>query len=245
VLSFILENSDPMKFYFDESGDFTVPTNEQQHAVGIVVGVVVPESVEEDFFDRFTEFVSELPQSAFKNGEPKGNLLNNEDRRSFAMIVSECEGVVFCPTMLDLTSMAGHGSKIHDHIVRKIQTIVPQCEFQTLRDEVEQLGRQIANLNPVQAFRLGTWAKCIKRSIADSILLHSHPEFNDCWDVISFEIDPVQRKAGSREEIVFKCMLPAWITGWNQQDPLTATKEIHTDSHPFVRNWGGQRDRPR
>jgi hypothetical protein len=31
--------------------------------------------------------------------------------------------------------------------------------------------------------------------------------------------------------------LPAWVTGWSQEDPLTMIEEIHTADHPFVQNW--------
>jgi hypothetical protein len=67
-----------MKFFFDESGNFHVPDNRQQHVVGIVVGVVVPETQEAALWKQFREFIANLPPSAFKNGEPKGHLLDRE-----------------------------------------------------------------------------------------------------------------------------------------------------------------------
>ena len=42
-----------MRFYLDESGDFAVPDDPTKHAVGIVVGVDIPETVEAEVFEGF------------------------------------------------------------------------------------------------------------------------------------------------------------------------------------------------
>src|SRR5262249_55451949 len=99
------------------------------------------------------------------------------------------------------------------------------------------LSRQVGNLSPEVVFRLAGWAQCIKRSIEDSIIRYCHPEFHGCWTNMMFEIDPVQPRAGSREEQVLSKMLPAWVTGWSTKSPFWLIKEIHSDNHPFVKNW--------
>jgi hypothetical protein len=230
-----------MKFFFDESGSFRVPGDRQEHAVGIVVGVVVPENGEADLFQRFHQFTDKLPRSAFKDNEPKGSLLDDKGRRSFAVLVSESDGCMVCPTILDLTSMAGRAVEIRNKIVTKLNAWATQCKYETMRREVDLLGRQVGNLSPVAAFRLAAWAQCIKRCIADSIIAHSGREFHDCWTDVTFEIDAVQPKAASREQQVFTNMLPAWVTAWCQRDPFTLIEEIHTEDHPFVRRWDTER----
>jgi len=229
-----------VRYFFDESGSFRVPLDRHEHAVGIVVGLVVPETEEAELWQRFREFVAKLPRSAFKRGEPKGNRLDQEARRAFAILVSQCQGILICPTMLDLTTMAGRAEEERNGIVTKIETTAASCKHQSMQQEVELLARQVANLSPEAAFRLGSWAQCVKRSIDDSIIWHSLPEFNSCWTNMSFEMDPVQPSSGSREEQVFTIMLPGWVTAWSQKRPFTLIKEIHTDTHPFVRRWDTQ-----
>ena len=63
-----------MKFFFDESGNFQLPPAEE-HRVGIVSGVAIPDSDEAEVFQQFDAFLSKLPVSSFQNGEPKGRLL--------------------------------------------------------------------------------------------------------------------------------------------------------------------------
>jgi hypothetical protein len=236
-LGVIAKRSFAMKFFFDESGDFRVPDDQQQHAVGIVVGVVVPETQEAPLWKRFREFIARLPLSAFKNDEPKGHLLDEEARRAFAVLVSELEGILICPTMLDLTSMAGHALELRDKVIKKLETTAALCEHESMQGEVSLLGRQFGNLSPEVAFRLGSWAQCIKRCIDDSVFSHSCPQFHDCWAKMTFEMDPVQPNAGSREQQVFTKMLPGWVTAWCKKQPIVLIEEVHTENHPFVREW--------
>ena len=51
-----------------------------------------------------------------------------------------------------------------------------------------------------------------------------------------FEIDPVQQNGGSEKDS-FEFLLPAWVTAWSRDEPLTTIKGIHTAEHPFVKNW--------
>jgi hypothetical protein len=167
-----------MKFYFDESGSFRVPRDPHEHAVGIVIGVVVPETKEAALFERFGHFIGTLPRSAFKDAEPKGGLLNDKERRAFAKLVSESDDCMVCPMILDLTSMAGREEEIRDKTVAKLKLWSSQCKYETMRREVDLLGRQVSNLSTEAAFRLATWAQCIKRCVADSIIAHSGSEFH-------------------------------------------------------------------
>jgi hypothetical protein len=230
-----------MKFFFDESGDFRVLADCEQHTVGIVVGVVVPESREEEVWSRFREFIVSLPASALKDGEPKGRLLDDEGRRAFASLVSKLEGILICPTILDLTSIAGHAITVRDKVVRKLESTAANCLHQSMQEEVGLLSRQFGNLSPEVAFRLSSWARCIKRCIDDSIFAHRGVAFSDCWTKMTFEIDIVRVGAKSREQQVFTKMLPGWVTAWCQKEPIMLIEEIHTDDHPFVREWDTER----
>jgi hypothetical protein len=230
-----------MNFYFDESGDFRVPPDPQEHAVGIVIGVVVPETRQAVIWQRFQALLGTLPPSAFKKGEPKGNSLDADGRRAFAALISESEGILVCPILLDLTSIAGRAEALRNAVAAKLEEWAALCLHETMRQEVLLLRRQVGNLSPEVTFRLAAWAQCIMRCIDNSIVGHSGPEFHGCWGSLRFEIDAVCRTGGNREEQVFPKLLPSWVTAWSVKRPFTLIEELHTESHPFVRNWDTDR----
>src|SRR5262245_26615444 len=95
-----------MKFFFDEYGNFQRP-QAGAHGVGIVSGIAVPDADEAEIFQRFDAFVSKLPSSSLKDGEPKGKCLDDASRKALATMLSDLPGILLRPIMLDLTSLAG------------------------------------------------------------------------------------------------------------------------------------------
>lgn len=229
-----------MKIFIDESGDFSLPSNPEDHAVGIVVGIVIPDENETEILDRFKCFLAQLSRSEFKNGEPKGYLLSDESRKSLADLFFDFDHILVCPIMLDITSLACCGAvQIKESLVKKLREWASLCKHETLRSEVKLLERQVSNRKmslPV-VLRLVTWARCIMRCLQDSVIFHSRPEYHSSWEKLRFEIDPVRPGTSSRETQVFEKLLPAWITGWSLNTPLTMIEEIHSKNHPFVQNW--------
>lgn len=158
-----------MRFYVDESGDFRIPDNKGAHAVGIAVGIVIPEDAEVTAFQRLDDFKGQLPHSAFENGEPKGSLLNADGRKQFCQLMHDLDDVLVCPIMLDLSVLAGRNDdNIRANIVQEICRWADLCRHQSMREQVELLARQFGKLNIVQILRLATWARCIMRCTQDS-----------------------------------------------------------------------------
>lgn len=73
-----------MNFYFDESGNFQVLNDPRKHVVGIVSGIVIPDSQLAEVFGAMDRFVAALPASAFVNGEPKGSKLDDKATAALA-----------------------------------------------------------------------------------------------------------------------------------------------------------------
>jgi hypothetical protein len=230
-----------MNFYFDESGNFQLPTDPGKHRVGIVAGVIIPETDEPEVFRRFDAFVVSLPPTAFKDGEPKGRLLGDSGRRAFAELILDLPGkILLCPTMLDLATLVGRPEADGVNlVVAKFKHWQSLCKHDTMRQQVGELAAEVAKLSTQQVLRLSGWAKGIKRAINDSILLHCGPEHHPTWSAVRFEIDRVEDIPGGREETVFRRLLPAWVTAWSQAEPLTTIQDIHTADHPFIKNWDG------
>ncbi len=226
-----------MKFFFDESGNFQLPPS-GEHRAGIVSGITISEEHEEEIFRRFDKFVSELPPCAFKNGEPKGRLLDDVGRRAYAEMLADLPGILICPIMLDLTSLVGTPQdRIADLVSENLRALQAKCKHQSLRDEIGKLANEVGVLSTQQCLRLAAWAKCISRTINDSIIHHSGRTHESSWNALRFEIDPVEQLPGNREERVFEIMLPMWITSWSQENPFTLVEDVHTAEHPVVKNW--------
>lgn len=231
-----------MKFYFDESGSFRIPTA-GEHCVGIVVGVTIPETAEAEVFAKYDDFIATLSSSAFKSPrsgidkEPRGYLLSLEERQRFCQMISELEPVLIDPVILDITSLAKSGRDVKIGLVKKLEWYASQCVHQTMRDETLLLSRQFNRLSDNQALRLFALAQCIRRTFQSTLLFRSGDEYLNCWDSLRFEIDPVQVKPGSREEQVFKWTILGWLAAWSVKEPITTVEEIHTQDHPFVKNF--------
>ncbi len=226
-----------MKFFLDESGDFSLPPDPESHSVGIVAGIVVPEPMQNEIFCRFRAFVDELPSSAFREGEPKGCLLDYNGRAALANLFFDLDHVLICPIMLDITSLARTGEvRTKESIVKKLRKWASLCKHETMQIEVDHLARQVDNASLPTVLRLATWARCVMRSLQDSIIRHSQTEYHPAWNELRFEIDPVRKGLG-REAQIFSKMLPAWVAGWSRNKPFTLIEEVHTANHPFIQNW--------
>lgn len=226
-----------MKFYFDESGNFQLPPK-GEHRAGIVSGIAIPDSDEPEIFRRFDTFVGKLPSSAFKNGEPKGRLLDDAALKEFAHMFVDLPGILFCPIMLDLTSLVGQSqADVAGLVSKKLMQIQTACKHESFRTQLVELANDVRGLSIQQALRLVAWAKCVSRTVQDSMIHHSGTRYDPAWDSLRFEFDPVEQTPGNREERIFNVMLPMWISSWSYDDPVTLIEGVHTAEHPLVKNW--------
>jgi len=226
-----------MKFFFDESGTFQLP-RAGEHAVGIVSGIAIADADEAEIFRRFDAFLSKLPSSSFKNGEPKGKFLDDASRKALATMLAALPGILLRPVMLDLTSLGGQPhAQVASLVSRKLTELEAACRHETMRNQMAHLALDVGRLSAQQALRLAAWAKCIARTIQDSIILHSGTKYQSSWNSPRFEIDPVEKTPGNREERVFGTMLPMWVTSWSHDEPFTIIEGVHTADHPLVKNW--------
>jgi hypothetical protein len=203
-----------------------------------VSGVAIPDSDEAEIFQRFDAFLSKLPSSSFKDGEPKGRLLDDACRKALATMLATVPGILLCPIMLDLTSLVGQRqAHVAALVSRRLIALQAKCTHETFRNQIAELALDVDKLSTQQSLRLVAWAKCIARTIQDSIILHSGTTHESSWNSLRFEIDPVEEVPGKREERVFKTMLPMWVSSWSLDEPFTEIEGIHTVDHPLVKNW--------
>lgn len=153
------------------------------------------------------------------------------------MIIGLPSGILFCPTMLDLTSLIGESqANISANVSSTLNSFKAKCTHEKLRVQITQLASNVGHMSNQQMLRLAAWAKCISRSISDSVIFHSGDNYHNSWSSLRFEIDPVQQKGGT-EKSSFEFLLPAWIRAWSFDDPMATIEGVHTADHPFVKNW--------
>ena len=147
-------------------------------------------------------------------------------------------GILVCPIMLDLTSIVGQPQSDAAGLVsRKLIQLQATCKHEAFRNQIAALASDIGALSTQQALRLAAWAKCIARTVHDSIIRHSGTKYESSWNSLRFEIDPVENIPGNREERVFETMLPMWVSSWSHDEPFTEIEGIDTADHPLVKNW--------
>ena len=227
-----------MFYYFDEAGDFSVPKSRAHHKVAVVVGVAVSDAIYDDLNAGFRQFANNLPSSACANGEPKGRLLSYEHKRVFCEFLSEYDGVSITPVTLDLSSLSG--SRI-DRMPERMSCVLTEWADKMLYNEASEqlvlLARQYANLSVNQSLRIYSLAACIREALEHSILFLSSEQHESAWNSLRFELDRVQVRPNSREEKVFSLVVLGWLMGWSRTRSLLTVKELHTDDHPFVKNY--------
>ena len=86
-----------MKFYFDDSGSFSVT----QAAPHVMLGVLIPDAKETDFLDFHSQFIKTLKPEEFKNEEPKGSSLTDSSREKLFAYLSENPWIRICATISD------------------------------------------------------------------------------------------------------------------------------------------------
>jgi hypothetical protein len=228
-----------MKFYFDESGAFSVPANPSIHQAAVVVGIAVPDHIYDVLSEEFKKFVSSLDKTEMQNGETKGSLLSIEHRFEFTRMLSEFRGrISLTPVTLDLSSISGSDQhKMNMTMHQRLTEVANGMIYPKARGEMKLLSNQFRNLSIDQSLRIYALANCFREALKHAILFLSHKENEKSWEHLRFEIDRVQVKVNNREEQVFSIMILAWSSGWSQRQPFETIKEIHTKEHLFIRKY--------
>jgi hypothetical protein len=230
-----------MLFFFDESGDFSLP-NADEHKCAVICGVVIPETVADKLQQNFEVFVSSLSKAEKVNGEPKGMLLTDKNRARFCEILSGYNKVLVTPTTLDLSiSSRKKTPDICDEMKANLFESAKKCTHNTMRSQIEEMGRQWGNLSINEGLRLVALTSCFWEAIEHSVIFHSGKDYHECWNNLHFVIDAVKTAKLSREEKVFTWMVLMWLTAWTKHRPLILIEEIHTPDHPFVKKYNAKK----
>ncbi len=227
-----------MQFFFDESGDFSIPMA-GEHRCAVVCGLVVPETVQTSLFAEFEAFASALLREETNQGEPKGTLLRDDSRIGFCRLLNNyCGQVLVTPTTLDLSiSSAKTAGNMCEHMKARLFEEAKRCVHTTMRNQMAELAKQWGNLSINDGLRLISLTSCFWEAIEHSVVFLSEKPYYACWESLHFVVDTVRTAQLSRDERVFRIMVLMWLTAWTKRRPLTTIAEIHTPDHPFEKNY--------
>jgi len=228
-----------MLFCFDESGTFSIPAEQETHAVAVVLGIAVSDLVRGSLYNAYDHFAAGLSASEKVAGEPKGRLLTEDSLSRFCELLAQFDGLSVCPVTLDLGHLAAwkHRDAQLDRMRDALFQHAAAMQYTTAGDQLRLLGRQVANLSLEQFLRVLSLSICFRETLQHSILFISDRGHELSWEAVRFEIDRVSTRGGGREERVFSFMVLSWLTTWSHERPFETIREIHTADHPFVRNF--------
>jgi len=227
---------DRMKFFFDESGSFAIPDSWLTHRAAVVMGVAIPEVIEEPLHREFDDFAATLHRTEKEGGEPKGGLLSPQHRSDFSDRLAAHDGVLVIPVTLDLSCLTRHRD-FPNHMGNLLADWAALMHSDEAKDALRLAGRQFANLSLEQALRLYSLANCMREALQHAILFRTSRPYEACWDSVSFTVDRVQERPNSREEQVFSAIVFGWISGWTRRHPFDLLEGLHTKDNPFIRKY--------
>ncbi|RJP41140.1 MAG: hypothetical protein C4547_01810 [Phycisphaerales bacterium] len=223
-----------MRFGFDESGDFGIPRGLVTSASAVVAGVAYPDSAEAHLREILSEFAVRVGR---QGSEVKGRFLNVDQCMDFIQAVRNQRSLLIEPASLDLTWITDeHAADIPERVCRVLYSKGAKCVHESMRAELELLGRQFRNLSPQQALRVILLSRCINQVARDAVIFVDSTD-DDVWADVRFEIDAVQARPNSREARLFRWILLGWLTAWSKVDPWKLIDEIHTSEHSFVKHY--------
>jgi hypothetical protein len=228
-----------MHYFIDEAGDFTLPDSPETHRVAVASCVAFTDAAWSVAEPRFSQFLGELDRTELDRSEPRWHLLRPEHRTTFTELLASIDGVSLTPVTLDLSHLVGIDDSGETWLT-KLDHEPERMLYETMRNEIRLLGKQARNLSRVQQLRIYAWAYCLHQALYHSIIFLGHGADASSWDTVSIIIDPVQPRAGNREQRVFSLMVLAWLMGWSRDRPFITVQGIHTPEHRFMQLY----DRP-
>jgi hypothetical protein len=228
-----------LNFYFDESGDFSLPAVGTEKA-STCAGLAVPDSSLQAFESEFRAWRQALIPAETRNGEPKGALLRRETRRLFFDHLDRVPHILTVPTILDL----GIQGKLAPRDLKELSSAegmrrAGQFEEKE-RLKIERLARQVARLGEPQLLRLHAMADCIELSLRHAMLFRSSGNLGNSWNRIRIRVDWTSPQPGSREEQVMRASLPVAIINRSVKKPFMLLEGAHGPDHPLTINFDSE-----
>ncbi len=230
-----------MLFFFDDSGDFSLPEG-HSHKVSLWSGVAIPETILSEIESSYKAWEVTLSTNEKLRTEVKGSRLSMESRRQFFKMLSAKAGLLFHPTIIDLEAQKRlFGSKEITEIAKNIGVQRSASVLhKSIKEETGLQAKQIGNLSEQQLLKVISLGHSIWQTVRFAIRFRSNDENRSCWNNVELWIDR-SSKSNSREEQILRTSLGWYLFNSTKNDPFILVKEIHNKTHPFVKNFRTKR----
>jgi hypothetical protein len=228
-----------MHFFFDESGDFSIPRDAGPRRAGVVAGLIVPDHVLAELEKKYRDFASTLEPSERVKGEPKGFRFCYRHKKQFAELLGRfIYRVALAPFTFDLSSLEGDHANPNARSAEAIREWIPKMEHEEPRKRLELLAKQFERLSVNQAHRLYSLANGFREAIWAAVSFFATGPNEASWEKLYFEVDRVHTKPNNREEQVFSGLIGAWLYAWSEVMPLQLIAEVHKPNLLLFKKYG-------
>jgi hypothetical protein len=226
-----------MKFFFDDSGDFSLP-QDSKDKVSLWMGILIPETCEKAVERKFLEWEDIVKKNNPVSREIKGTDLSSSSRDLLFGLLSNEADLLVHPTIIDLQIQRTYSTKGLNKLLKDLS--IERSENLTssdMRERVKLHGRRIGNLSDEQVMKFFALIHCIIETLRHAVIFRSDGNFRECWNSVQFWVDKSSKRPSNREEAVF------WESfGWNlhnytKRNPIELLDWIHDNEHPFVKNY--------
>lgn len=223
-----------MKFYFDDSGSFSVT----QPAPHVMLGVLIPERKENEFLSFHKQFVTRLKPEEFKDDEPKGSKLTDQSRTNLFEFLSKNSWIRIAVSLSD--SEFNNQAQIQGY--RQEQVKLYQADFDSglasgAPKELVELQRALleatkGGISDVQFVKGLLLFQTVYALLSNSVEVFQSEEFDSSWQQFQIVFD--------RQDSTSITPMEHWINNefmhfiQEHAEPFTVPDAWMTREHPFM-----------
>jgi hypothetical protein len=183
-----------MKFYFDDSGSFSVT----QSAPHVMLGVLIPDVKEKEFLNFYSTFIKTLEPEEFKDDEPKGSLLKDSSRKRLFQYLSSNPWIRIATSVSD--SEFNNEKQIQGYRIEQVKLYeadfknglankVPPDLAQLQSDLLEATKGGKGGISDVQFVKGLLLFSCVQALLQDSITTYEDAIYDSSWRKFDITFD--------------------------------------------------------
>lgn len=225
-----------MKFYFDDSGSFSVTAS----APHVIAGVLIPDVHETTFRDFHDQFVGTLETQEFKNGEPKGFLLREASRTRLFEFIGNNPWIRIAPVLTDSefndqTQIQGYRAeqvKLYEDHLRQGGDKQASEKLNKLQLDLLQATRD--GISDVQFVKGLTLFYALYALLRNCTIIFQGREYDECWKGFEITLDKQDENIITPMEIWINNEFKHFIQEHASEDPIEIPLEWKERNHPFL-----------
>jgi hypothetical protein len=226
-----------MKFYFDDSGSYSVT----EPAPHVMLGVLIPDTREADFLTFHSEFVTNLDPGEFQDGEPKGSKLTDKSRTKLFRYLADNPWIRIAVSVSD--SEFNNQQQIQGY--RDEQVKLYEADFNNglannapedvVKLQLDLLNATKGGISDVQFIKGFLLFHNLYALLHNSIQVYQGAEYDTCWFTFKIVFD--------RQDKNVITPLEKWINRefmhfiQEHSEPFIVPEPWVVREHPFIKTF--------